>query len=146
MYLSLSLFMTSQPFFAEKCIVILIFTPFSVSLQTQSTVSKNSDSLHILQGNSWRMTCRKPNVFITLISSITCNNLHWSEKVFAINNLIQIRPMLKNCPFPITHIAKKTSPGQKAKLSFTLFKLNITFKCYLHHNCSVNLNWNNTQL
>ena len=31
---------------------------------------------------------------------------------------------------------------------FTLFKLNITFyfKCYIHHNCSVNLNWNNTQL
>ena len=34
------------------------------------------------------------------------------------------------------------------KTYFTLFKLNITFyfKCYLHHNCSVNLNWNNTQL
>ena len=34
------------------------------------------------------------------------------------------------------------------KSFFTLFKLNITFnlKCYLHHNCSVNLNWNNTQL
>ena len=34
------------------------------------------------------------------------------------------------------------------KTFFTLFKLNITFyfKCYLHHNCSVNLNWNNTQL
>ena len=29
-----------------------------------------------------------------------------------------------------------------------LFKLNITFyfKCYLHLNCSINLNWNNTQL
>ena len=28
------------------------------------------------------------------------------------------------------------------------FKLNITlyFKCYLHHNCNINLNWNNTQL
>ena len=27
------------------------------------------------------------------------------------------------------------------------FKLNITlyFKCYLHHNCNINLNWNNTQ-
>ena len=30
---------------------------------------------------------------------------------------------------------------------FALFKLSITFyfKCYLHHNCSGNLNWNNTQ-
>ena len=30
---------------------------------------------------------------------------------------------------------------------FTLFELNITFyfKCYFHHNCSINLNWNNTQ-
>ena len=34
------------------------------------------------------------------------------------------------------------------KTFFTLFKLNITFyfKCYLRHNCNVNLNWNNTQL
>ena len=31
---------------------------------------------------------------------------------------------------------------------FTLFKLNITFyfKCYPHHNCSINLTWNTTQL
>ena len=59
----------------------------------------------------------------------------------------KIRPTLNNCSFPITRIAKK-SPGQLVKLFFTLFKLNITFyfKCYLHHNCSVNLNWNNTQL
>ena len=43
---------------------------------------------------------------------------------------------------------KKKSPGQPVKLFFTLFKLNITFyfKCYLHHNCSINLNWNNAQL
>ena len=29
-----------------------------------------------------------------------------------------------------------------------MFKLNITFhfECYLHHNCSVSINWNNTQL
>ena len=42
----------------------------------------------------------------------------------------------------------KKSPGRPVKLFFTLFKLNITFyfKCYLHYNCSVNLNWNNTQL
>ena len=35
-----------------------------------------------------------------------------------------------------------------SKTFFTLFKLNSTFylKCYLHHNCSINLNWNNTQL
>ena len=31
---------------------------------------------------------------------------------------------------------------------FTLFKLNINFyfKCYSHHNCNINLKWNNTQL
>ena len=29
-----------------------------------------------------------------------------------------------------------------------MFKLNITFhfECYLHHNCSISINWNNTQL
>ena len=34
------------------------------------------------------------------------------------------------------------------KTCYTLFKQNITFyfKCYLHHNCSVNLNWKNAQL
>ena len=43
---------------------------------------------------------------------------------------------------------KKRSPGRLVKLFFTLFKLNITFyfKCYLHHNCSANLNCINTQL
>ena len=62
--------------------------------------------------------------------------------------VFKIRSTLKNCLFPITRITKKKSPGQLVKLFFTLFKLNITlyFKCYLHHNCSVNLNWNNTQL
>ena len=43
---------------------------------------------------------------------------------------------------------KKKSPGQLVKPFFTLLKLNITFyfKCYLYHNCCVNLNWNSTQL
>ena len=38
--------------------------------------------------------------------------------------------------------------SQKTFFFFTLLKLNITFyfECYLHHDCSVNLNWNNTQL
>ena len=42
---------------------------------------------------------------------------------------------------------KKKSLRWLVKLFFTLFKLNITFyfKCYLHHNLSINLNWNNTQ-
>ena len=56
-----------------------------------------------------------------------------------------IRPTLKNVHFlsPASQ-----SPGQLVKSFFTLFKINITFhfKCYLHHNCSINLNWNNTQL
>ena len=54
----------------------------------------------------------------------------------------RLRPTLKNGSFPITCIAKKKSSGQRVKLFFTLFKLNITFyfKCYLHHNCNVNLN------
>ena len=35
-----------------------------------------------------------------------------------------------------------------SSVKLALFKLNITFyfKCYLHHNCSINLNRNNTQL
>ena len=43
---------------------------------------------------------------------------------------------------------KNKSPGRPIKPFFTLLKLNITFyfKCYLHHNCSINLNWNNAQL
>ena len=39
--------------------------------------------------------------------------------------------------------------NQEAReIFFTLFKLNTISisKCYLHHNCSVNLNWNNRQL
>ena len=48
--------------------------------------------------------------------------------------------------YPLHH--KKISPGWPVKLFFTLFKLNSTFyfKCCLHHNCRVNLNWNNVQL
>ena len=60
--------------------------------------------------------------------------------------LIIIRPTLKNC-FLITCILKKVT--QVASITFfTLFKLNVTFcfKFYLHHKCSINLNWNNTQL
>ena len=43
---------------------------------------------------------------------------------------------------------KKISYRAVDKTFFTLSKLNITFyfKCYVHHNCSGNLNWNNTQL
>ena len=68
---------------------------------------------------------------------------HWNF----VQLLLLIRPTLKNCLFPITHITKKKSTGQLVKLFFYLFKLNITFyfKCYLHHNCSINLTWNNTQ-
>ena len=59
-----------------------------------------------------------------------------------------IGPTLKKCSFPITYIAKNKSTRWPVKLFFTFFKLNITFyfKCYLHHNCSINLNWNNTKL
>ena len=46
-----------------------------------------------------------------------------------------------DCKKKVTQAAGKT-------LFFTLFKLNITFysKCYSHHNCRVNHNWNNMQL
>ena len=59
----------------------------------------------------------------------------------------RFRPTLKNC-FVSPTLQKKKSPGWLVKLFFTLFKLKIDFyaKCYLHHNCSVNLNWNNAQL
>ena len=62
--------------------------------------------------------------------------------------ILSPRPTLKNGLFSITRIAKKKLTQAAGKSFFTLFKLNITFyfKCYLHHNCSVNLNWNNTQL
>ena len=44
------------------------------------------------------------------------------------------------------HRKTKSHPGSRWNFFFALFKLNITiyFKCYSHHNCSVNLNWNNT--
>ena len=50
--------------------------------------------------------------------------------------------------FPITILQKKVVTQAAAKLFFNLFKLNITFhfKCYLNDYCSVNLDWNNTQL
>ena len=59
----------------------------------------------------------------------------------------KVKANLKNSSFPIICIAKK-SPGDWVKLLFTLLKLNITFyfKCYLHLDCSVNLNWNNTHI
>ena len=43
---------------------------------------------------------------------------------------------------------RKKLPWWPVKPFFTLFTLNITFYfiCYLHHNCSLNLNWNNAQL
>ena len=55
---------------------------------------------------------------------------------------------LKKCSFPITLITKKKVTWTASKTFFTLFKLNITFyfKCDLHHNCGVNLNWNDIQL
>ena len=80
-------------------------------------------------------------------------NLHMPRNITTVQTRthisITVRPALKNFLFPITHIAKKKSPGQLVRLFFfTLFKLNITFyfKCHSHHNCSVNLNWINTQL
>ena len=102
------------------------------------------------------------NTMITKsLTTISLDLMHWTlvtliwellKKpflIYIINMHLKkvIRPTLKNCLFPITHIAKKESAWQLAKL-FTLFKVNVTFyfKCYLHHNCSVNLHWNNTQL
>ena len=60
-----------------------------------------------------------------------------------------LRPPLKNCLFPITPIVKKYTTRVVGKtFFFNLFKLNINFnfKCYLHHNCSINLTQNNKQL
>ena len=61
---------------------------------------------------------------------------------------LAVRPTLKIvCVLYYLH-CKKKSLRWSIKLFFTLFKLNITFyfKCYLHHNCRVNLNWNYIQL
>ena len=62
-----------------------------------------------------------------------------------------LRPTLKNCSFSITRIAKNKVTRATGKIFlftlFNMFKLNISyFKCYLHHNCSINVNWNSTQL
>ena len=58
-----------------------------------------------------------------------------------------LRPTLKIVRFQSPASQKNKSPGRLVKL-FIIFKLNITcyFKCNLHRNCSVNLNWNNAQL
>ena len=65
----------------------------------------------------------------------------------AINNIFWriLWATLKKCLFPITLIAKKK---RKVTRAASKIKLNITFcfRCYLHHNCIVNLNWNNMQL
>ena len=61
---------------------------------------------------------------------------------------IATRPNLKKL-FVSNHLHhEKMSLRRSVKLFLTLFKLNITFyvKCSLHHNCSINLNWNNTQI
>ena len=61
---------------------------------------------------------------------------------------LNFRPALKNYSFPVTGIARKKVTRVGGETFFDLFSLNITFyfKCYFHHNCSVNLNWNNTRL
>ena len=60
---------------------------------------------------------------------------------------LDLRPTLKNHP----HCKKKITQAAGKTFFFTLFntfELNIScyFKCYLHHNYSINLNWNSTQL
>ena len=70
------------------------------------------------------------------------STFHWNQ---------HFRKVLVNKTF--THVQEKSMLLLHfACFSFIvklpLFKLNITFyfKCYLHHNCSINLNWNNMQL
>ena len=75
------------------------------------------------------------------------NNFNWWQHKLLKDEICNINEYaLKNVstlgqPYKIVHFLSPTS-------IFILFKLNITFysKCYLHHNCSINLNWNNTQL
>ena len=65
--------------------------------------------------------------------------------------LWKLRPTLKIVHFLSPASQKQNSLSWSIKhFFFTLFKLNIIyflfyFKCYLRFNCSVNLNWNNTQ-
>ena len=115
MYLSIiSLFMICQHFLLKLYLNLNFHILFSFIANTFDCMKKRRilvDSLHIIQGYSWRTTCRKPNVYITLNSPINWNNLDRPEKVFAINKLIQIKPTLKNCTFLITHITKKNRPA-----------------------------------
>ena len=41
-------------------------------------------------------------------------------------------------------IAKKKSPRWPVKFFFYHIQTTFHFKCYLHHNCSIIVNWNNT--
>ena len=55
---------------------------------------------------------------------------------------------MKNCFLSPASQKKKVTQVAGKTLFLVLFKLNIPFyfKCYLHHNYSVNLNWSETQL
>ena len=79
--------------------------------------------------------------------------MQWINHNFVFSYLFVARFYFYFCLRRIIHwvicIAKKKKLlGWLVKLFSTLFKLNITFyfKYYLDHNCSVKLNWNNTQL
>ena len=78
-----------------------------------------------------------------------------SEKVEMISTFQQNRHFRKvSVNKTFTHVQeqkKEMSPWHSAcipsSVKLPLFKLNIIFyfKCYLDHNCNINLNWNNTQ-
>ena len=87
-----------------------------------------------------------------------CNTFWESSDTSSFSVTLQTTPVISGSvsgqPSKMFHFLspalqkKKNAPGELVKLFFALLKRSITFyfKFYLHINCSVNLNWNNTQL
>ena len=95
----------------------------------------------------------KTNQWISVVFlDLNIWHLHYLSSCTSATIIDQVGPTLKNCFFPITGITKKKVTWVAGKTFFftlfNMFKLNIScfFNCYLHHNCSININWNSTQL
>ena len=95
-------------------------------------LKKNKTHLILLTDQIWVFVCFYFSG-IWYLANVYCNNWANLKKLF-----VSYHP----------HHKKKVTRATGKTFFFTWFKLNITFsfKCYLHHNCNINLNWNNTQL
>ena len=94
-------------------------------------LKKNKTHLILLTDQIWVFVCFYFSG-IWYLANVYCNNWANLKKLFVSYHL---------------HHKKKVTRATGKTFFFTWFKLNITFsfKCYLHHNCNINLNWNNAQ-